>query len=321
MITAETQQKWTAGACAPLPMASVISIAGADARTIVNNLTTNDVSRLPLGHSLEAFVTDVRGWVVALVNIVHLPDDYLLISQLPDPAVLVRHVDRYIVREDAVVRDRSADFACYVLTGQATDSVLGLPTPNSPAGQFPPIFESICDDSKVIGLHAKIISDRSKLTLVARTHAKQFEGQIRSAGIDICDCQAEFEAQRIRAFWPLAGREITSKTLPQELDRDATAISFTKGCYLGQETVARLDARGQLQKKLCLLSIAGPAESGGDLTCDGKLVGTITSSAPGLPFHASTALAFIKRGYFDPGTRLDAGTYSARVLVPHSAGQ
>ncbi len=66
---------------------------------------------------------------------------------------------------------------------------------------------------------------------------------------------SEWQTLRIRNRWPVLGADYDDRNLPQELDRDASAISFHKGCYLGQETVARLDALGQVQKKLVRLLI------------------------------------------------------------------
>lgn len=114
----------------------------------------------------------------------------------------------------------------------------------------------------------------------------------------------DLEDRRIRNFWPLAC-DMNERTLPQELDRDQRAISFTKGCYLGQETVARLDAMGEVQKKLCLVQLDGSTEmaAGQSLMRDDKEVGKLSSVSPVPPAGKRFALATMRRGSISPGSQ------------------
>ena len=95
-----------------------------------------------------------------------------------------------------------------------------------------------------------------------------------AAGITPCG-ESAFEAARIEWGFPLYGRDITEANLPQEVARDALAISFTKGCYLGQETVARIDALGHVNKTLVGLRFVSPTvpADGSELTAVGQVVG------------------------------------------------
>ena len=141
-----------------------------------------------------------------------------------------------------------------------------------------------------------------------------------SSGSQLCD-EHLFQWLRISSFWPLQPYDFGEKTIPQELDRDARAISFTKGCYLGQETIARLDARGQLQKKLCLLEISDSdsphqLHAGDQLKLGDKEVGQLTSIANFPESNLWRALALVRRGNFLPGTEMECHGQIARV-VPH----
>ena len=124
-----------------------------------------------------------------------------------------------------------------------------------------------------------------------------------------------FDAARIAAGMPCYGLDITDKTLPQEVARDARAISFTKGCYIGQETVARLDALGHVNKTLTRVRFTGRdvPPAGSELTLDGKPVGTITSAAYWPPFDTAIALAYLRRGANTPGTKLTSAVGPAEV--------
>jgi folate-binding protein YgfZ len=92
----------------------------------------------------------------------------------------------------------------------------------------------------------------------------------------------EAEALRIAAGTPRWGRELDERVLPAEAGLDARAISFTKGCYPGQEPIARLHYRGHVNRALRVLEVGGPVEPGTELTHEGKSVGRVTSVADGI---------------------------------------
>ena len=116
-----------------------------------------------------------------------------------------------------------------------------------------------------------------------------------------------FEVLRIEAGTPVFGKDITEKNLPQEIGRDARAINFVKGCYLGQETVARLDALGhvnQMLKGLVFEPGSACPEPGCGLEEEGKRAGEITSSAFAPVRNAPIALAMIRTKSSAPGTKV-----------------
>jgi folate-binding protein YgfZ len=109
------------------------------------------------------------------------------------------------------------------------------------------------------------------------------------AGLVVEDDDGELERLRILARTPRWGKEIDDTILPAEAGLDERAISFTKGCFPGQEPVARLHARGHVNRRLRLLRVEGaPAEIGADVVEDGRVVGRVTSAVEGL------ALAYVR---------------------------
>jgi folate-binding protein YgfZ len=131
----------------------------------------------------------------------------------------------------------------------------------------------------------------------------------------------DVEALRIEGRYP-AARDIPPKTLPQELGRTAQAISFTKGCYLGQETVARIDALGHVNRALALVAIDGPPPPPpAELTCDGEPAGTITSSCAAPRLGGAACLAIVHRRGLAAGVDLRVLDRAARIVeaAPHAA--
>ena len=139
---------------------------------------------------------------------------------------------------------------------------------------------------------------------------------LRQAGARPCGSEA-VEIARIEAGTPLFGRDITDANLPQEIARDARAISFVKGCYIGQETVARLDALGHVNRTLAGVRFAAtdvPA-SGTELTDDsGKVAGRVTSATFSPTLGAPLALAFVRRETNTPGSKLTSAVGPAEVV-------
>lgn len=324
----------------PIPDFGCVRVDGQDAVKVVNGLCTADLKRLEIGRTCEAFFTDDRGWVMTHSLVARDDAGLVLCGMIPDAAKLAQHIDRFIFREDAVVRQLSQEQAAWIveLKGEAAPAVddpsavpadsapaIGVAAARSLTGDFPcELIRLIGPDIAVVSVggveclmyRCPMLSEEYKLIVAPTSSVELIEERLWEMGARVRRELAEFEQLRIRHFWPRAKLEIGEKTLPQELDRDATAISFTKGCYLGQETVARLDALGQVQKKLCQLEIApGVQTAAGDsITKDGKDVGRITSVVLHNSAQPGYALAYLRRGNFEAGTELIVNEGTARVI-------
>jgi folate-binding protein YgfZ len=129
-------------------------------------------------------------------------------------------------------------------------------------------------------------------------------GKEAALDVPILDADA-YEAARIEAGVPKLGVDIDERTIPQEAGLERDAVSFTKGCFVGQELVCRIDTRGHVNRALRRLRGSG-LTGGADVTADGRTVGRVTSSA------RSVALAMIRREV-EPGSVVDAGGSPATV--------
>lgn len=286
---------------APLVHPLVIELIGKDANKVMNNLCTNDVSKLSVGGSCETFVTDLRGWVVAHGIALQQDNGMVLIGQHRNPSQVCEHIDRYIISEDATIANLSETKSLFAMSSNPELSVFEADERFARA-------DAIC-------VAANICSDHSAI-LCASSDSNGLGDALSSLGFNAApEVQAEYA--RIRVAWPEQGKEIVEKSLPQELNRDSVAISFTKGCYLGQETIARLDARGQVQRKLCVLEVSGTSAGVGDSLTNGeKEVGKISSIAANPDALGMFALATVRRGSFSIGTELQCGDSKAVVVRP-----
>jgi len=118
---------------------------------------------------------------------------------------------------------------------------------------------------------------------------------------------AALNVLRTEAGIPWYGAELQDTTLPVEAGLESRAISYTKGCYVGQEIIERIRSRGHVNRKLMglLLEGAGVPAVGTKLIVEGKEAGEITTAVYSPTFGRAIALAYVRREYFNPGTRLE----------------
>jgi aminomethyltransferase len=133
-------------------------------------------------------------------------------------------------------------------------------------------------------------------------------------GIEVGSTDA-FEVARIEAGTPAMGAELTERTIPAETGLVERTVSFTKGCYTGQELVARIDSRGgHVPRHLRGLTLSGPAPVGAAVTIEGREVGAVTSVAR-TPGGGAVALAYIHRDVSPPVEATVAGQDGAETAT------
>ena len=283
---------------------SVVDVSGTDAGTIVHNLTTNEVRSLHDGEGRESFVTDVRGKTLGHVGLFRQGDVLRLIGPAGQSEAIRSHVDRYTILEDATAEIRDDQWVAFVMAPDLAQQC-GLRLTEGVA-----LKSSVLprEASEIIGYGVRWLGEGTVVLCLPVEQAKRAVeivlGQA-NADADLTDLQLAgeqaFHSERVIAGFPWFGVDLDDTNLPQEADRDGETISFTKGCYLGQETVARLDALGQVQKKLVRWKITGGVpQAGTSLLADGKKVARLTSIACTEP-DAAVALGFARRSHFDAG--------------------
>jgi folate-binding protein YgfZ len=276
---------------------SLVELAGADAASFLQAFCTNDVVHLPVLGSCEAFVCNVKGHVLGHVRIHRRQEQRFWVDAPEQQAeVLLRHWDKYLIREQVVLRDLSASHHVWCIVGpQATEAVSRL------AGEL-----------RGEVLPSTFPHPGSYLAVIAQDQCGSLPALLASAQLALCDVAA-LEIVRVEKGYPLYGRDISLENLPQEVDRNDTAIHFRKGCYLGQETVARIDALGHVNQLLRQVRLSTLLPAGTELTAGGKCVGSVTSSVYSPAYGQALALAYVRRSHAAGGTELDQG-----VVVPQS---
>lgn len=256
----------------------VVEACGPDAVTFVDGFTTAAISQLPVGGGGEGFFTDARGWVLALATILRTEAGLLVVTDPTVAAPLREHLEHYHIRERLELRDISETIDTVLVAGPGAREAIAAIGVASPPDQAAGHGTCRLDDREARVVRVMGQGPDGYLILVAAGLGRVVADRLEAAGIARGDLAA-VEALRIESAYPTP-TDIPPKTLPQELDRDARAISFTKGCYLGQETVARLDALGHVNRRLALVAIDSqePPPVPVPILRDGAEVGRLTSA-------------------------------------------
>ncbi len=283
-----------------------LEVAGPDRAKFLHNLTTNDVKRLAEGSGQETFVTSPQGKTLAYGSILACAGSILLRTDPGSLEATLPHLLKYGVFDDVAIEDATSWTFEYHLAGPRAEALLEAAGIDLPAG---PALSHRTTHRDVFPLRVvrESPTGRPGLTLIGPAEAAPSVRLLLAEGGAAEVDAATFDALRIEAGTPISGQDVTASHLPQEVGRDDRAINFVKGCYLGQETVARLDALGHVNRILKGARLEGdavPPAVGTALELDGKVVGTITSSAFSTGWGAPVVLATVRVAQAGAGTRL-----------------
>ncbi len=309
------------GGFVQLPEWSSIIITGKDRQVFLHNFCTNDIRSLAPGQCCEAFITNVKGKVIGH-GLVTCRDESLVVVTVPQQAAtLIAHLDRYVIREDVQLQDTTSDRAYFLLAGDSRriENAISM-APQNHEGQSI-LHRCVNAESKLGDVPVRWIGWDLLLPVFCglievdirdaeRARDALIERRLRPCG------EAAFHALRIEAGTPLFGVDFDERNLPQEVGRNERAISFTKGCYLGQETVARIDALGHVNQQLAGVRFSGdvPPNVGAELLHAGKNAGHVTSTTYSPKLQAPLALAMVRREQSAVGTRLDSPAGPCEVV-------
>lgn len=274
-----------------------IEVRGGDRASFIHNLCTADVKKLQVGQGAEAFITNVQGRTLGLVYVFCTPESLVLETVPGQAPSLLPHLDRYHITEDVELLDRSDTWGQLLVAGPQAAEKLAELTGTPPPSQYLAHHQATLAGVTVFVRRTAIVQGDALLLGLERERLPALWQALGEAGAQPVGNQA-VEVARVEAGTPWYGVDLTDRNLPQELDRNDLAISFNKGCYLGQETVARLDALGHVNQTLCGLKFDGeqPPTPGTEIEVEGKLAARITSAVLSPKLGAPLALAYIRRG-------------------------
>ena len=276
----------------------VIRVDGSDASAYLQGQISQDVESVAAGESAWSLILQPQGRIDAWFRLTRRgPDEFLLDVDAGHGPGLVERLERFKLRVDVEVEALDGWHMMAVKGPQANSAVEDLAAAEVRAAVDWPVYEGV-----------------DLLFSGPAPDPAAWPNELIEAG------RADLEVLRIRAGWPIMGAEIGPRTIPAELGPSliSKSVSFTKGCYTGQELVARIDSRGgNVPRPLRLIEIAGADDLGlgAPVTVDGETVGEISSAAFDPVAGVTVALGPVHRRVEPPASASVAGR-EATVRAP-----
>ena len=304
-----------------------LSLAGTDRQRFLNGQVTNNVKELKTGEGCYAALVTAKGRMVSDLNIFCLPDELLLDFEPGLSAAIIERFEKFVIADDVQVVDAAPHYGLLSVQGPKSADVvnqlgLGLSFPGTPLSfvsvNEPTLGEIYCmNHSRGAATGFDLFVPVAALAAVA----DKLIAAAKAVGGRACGWQS-LEMARIEAGIPRFGADMDETNLPPEAGIDARAISYSKGCYIGQEVIARIRTYGQVAKSLRGLLLAdGLSElpkRGDKLFHGDKEAGFITSALASPAFRRNIALGYVRRECNEPGTelrlRFAERDYAARIV-------
>lgn len=311
-------------------------VTGSEAVQFLNGLITNDMKTLEVGSWMLAAFPNVQGRLIASVRVMRLNDQgtdkkvcptFLIDTEAATHERVLKTIERFTLAGDFRVSDLTNETALLSVQGKKAATIVGSVLGDIAAVSASNTVRQISwqqtgATADVTVIHASHTGEDGFDLIVNSDHASSLWVALQHAGAQPVGYDA-LEILRIEAGVPRYGIDMDDTNVVTETNLD-DAVSYTKGCYIGQEIIARIKYRGHVAKKLSGVMFDGAvAVDPGDLinSVEGKEIGRITSVTDSPKLNRTIALAYLKYDYIAPGTPVkvvaaDQG-FSGKVIELH----
>ncbi len=294
IATTEYEMLTTDAGLLDRPGWTVLELEGGEAAEFLQGQVTNDVEALDPGEGCYAALLDHKGKLRTDMRVLRLAADRLLVDAEPvAQAVLAHNFETYSLGRDVRSRDLTEERRVLSLIGPASRARLDAEPPER-------------ENSFVEGDRGLYVATHLGVDLIVAAGEGEAAREV-APGVS----EEAAECVRVEAGRPRLGHDMDATTMPQEAGINERAVSFTKGCYVGQETVARLHYRGKPNRHLRGLRLSEPATHGDPVLLGEKQVGTVGSACVS-PTLGPIALALVRREA-SPGDEVTVAGHAAAV--------
>jgi tRNA-modifying protein YgfZ len=282
-----------------------LMVSGSEAAEYLQGQLTNDVEALEPGEGQYAALLDRKGHMQADMRVLRTGADEIWVDTEAEAlTAALRHLEMYKIGREVAIADVTGERTILSLLGPRSVEIAGTAALPEHAGEA----------TKIAGVECLAVGTTDGIDLIAKSGdaADLREALIDAGAVEVGPDAAE--VVRIESGVPRFGAEMSTETMPAEAGIVERAVSFTKGCYIGQEPVARLHYKGRPNRRLRGLELSAPAEPGTSLRLGGKEVGRVGGACLS-PARGPIALAIVRREA-EPGAELAVGEdgVTARVI-------
>ena len=287
-----------------------IQVSGGEVVMFLNGLITNDMKTLAVNSWMPAAFPNVQGRLLAGVRVIHRDDGFLIDTERETRETVLKLLERFTMAGDFRVADVTGEIACLSLQGkQAADVLRGVLGDQAAQVERQQVATAtIGNGSRVDVIRATHTAEDGFDLFIDAKAVVELRDLLTGAGAQAVGPEV-LESLRIEAGIARYGIDMDETNVVSETNLD-DAVSFTKGCYIGQEIIARIKYRGHVARKLTGLIVDGePAleSSARILSAEEKEIGRITSSAFSPQLQQTIALGYVKYDFLPPGTKVKVG--------------
>jgi len=303
-------------------------VSGTERAPYLQGLLTNDVAALSAGHGCYAAYLTAQGRMIADLYVYELGDVMLLMMDGGVKDAVMTRLDQFIFSEDVQLGDVTGTFAQLAVVGPDAAEVVAAAL----AGVAADVLKTLPEHGNVridwrggaaIVTRVTDTGEPGYDVYVERAQAAALKSALAAADVPEMD-EVTAETLRIEAGVPRFGRDMDEETIPLEAGIESRAISFTKGCYVGQEVIIRVLHRGhgRVARRLVGIVLEGGAApaAGMHILAGDREIGAVTSSTMSPALERPIALGYVHRDFVAPGTKVMVGGTSGDVTsVPFVA--
>ncbi len=298
---------------------TVIRVTGKDRLRVINNFFTNQIDGFggddpAKAAGIEGLFTNAKGRIHAHAFVYVFADHLLIETFSRDAENLVQHIDKYVISEK-IKFETLGDVGGNCLTVYGDSEAVSKALEIEQDNQCWAIYQNQ-DDHNIYQTTHSLLGWPTVSQFAEETDQQEFLKRCTELGA-VERTATEFEHDRITAGVPMFGRDFSDANFPQELGRDDDLISFTKGCYLGQETIARIDSLGHVNKFICSVMIEGEFDTDElpiELKKDTKNVGKLTSLETDSGRGGRRGIAAMRVPYHQTGNKTETNIGIVTVL-------
>jgi len=301
-----------------------VEVSGGEAVQFLNGMLTNDVAKLEDGAWMHAAFPNPQGRLLASVRVLRRGDTFLFDTEAATYERVLKYLERYTLAGDFRVRDVTNETALLTVQGarasELVRAALGDEALNVERGR---VSAARLEGADVTLVRATHTAEDGFDLFVGAADARKLWDALTGAGARAAGFDA-LEVLRVEAGLPRYGVDSSDANVVLEVVDEGEAVSYTKGCYTGQEIIARIHWRGHVAKRLAGVIFARDAEPPADSTvrscAEGREVGRITSTVFSPRLRRQVALAVIRYDSLAPGTELKVFSGEQELCAAHVAG-
>jgi len=291
---------------------SFIELTGNDVLDLLNRLSTNDIKKLKTNEGIGTVLTNNKGRIIDVLTLLNFENKTICLTSEGNATNVIQWIKKYIIMDDVRIMNRSEEYALFEVHGELSHELLNRFTDNEIT--ITPLFHPqkciMRGGLEVLVFRTDSVRDLAYKLIIEKKSASDLRNLIGSEIPKVSE--SEYDALKIMKGLPTFGRELTEDFNPLELGL-VHLVNFKKGCYIGQEVIARLDSYNKVKQHLAGLTSKESIKQGDSIQIEGKDIGVITSTFSIPDSGITYSLGFVRTEFLQDGAKAQANSHDVSI--------